>query len=331
MYSFYEFVSKNWHDLPMERVDRIQTIRIHYSGARGFGSFEKIKRSQTKRLPPAKSLETGYLRDEGETLRPLRGEELTEFIGIIHSPSWSPIERLIMLFALMTGARKQSVLTLRVKHVDQMIASGPGRNGSYKLNAGPGTKIDTKNGKPQILHLPSRLVDALQVYTVSKQFAERREKFKLKYRLSYPELPELPDEDMYVFLSDQGNCYYMGKDDPRYPVVKSRPIGQVVDTLKRKVLKASSDRFPRDFYYHWLRATYALLLWEAISPLVDSSAMTTTDAISIIQTRLHHVHRETSENYLKLLRKINVKYAMQEEYEKLLIPGYVMLMEEVNI
>ncbi|MFO7073764.1 site-specific integrase, partial [Pseudomonas aeruginosa] len=67
---------------------------------------------------------------------------------------------------------------------------------------------------------------------------------------------------MYVFLSEQANCYYMSSNDPRFPFIKSRPLGAVADTLKKKIMRHVSSNFPRDFTYHWLRATFAYQLYQ---------------------------------------------------------------------
>ncbi|MFO7071421.1 site-specific integrase, partial [Pseudomonas aeruginosa] len=63
-----------------------------------------------------KSVASGFVDDEGECLRPLTNLELFDLISLIGSGGWDAQERLIILLALMTGSRKQTVLTLRVKH-----------------------------------------------------------------------------------------------------------------------------------------------------------------------------------------------------------------------
>lgn len=50
-------------------------------------------------------------------------------------------------------------------------------------------------------------------------------------------------DEMYVFLSDQGNSYYMAKDDPRYTLVKSPQSGQVADTIRRKIRRLDIKNF----------------------------------------------------------------------------------------
>ena len=320
VYHFYQFVSENWHDISMKRVDSVKTIKIYFQTHSGARSVDRLKRSQTQSVPQTSKVQIGFVRDDGEVLRPLQSFELKKLKDIINSLKWSPIERLIMLFPIMTGARKQTVLTLRVKHIDLLISSGPNAHGYYVLHAGPGTQVDTKNNKHQALKLPEQLVKELYVYAHSSQAKARREKFKSRYEKDNPNLDKIADEDVYLFLSDQGNCYFMARDDPRYPMVKSPPRGQVVETLKRKILKVASNEFPKDFYYHWLRATFALLLWKGLEPKIQEGVLTSAEAISVIQERLYHKNRETTENYLKLFRNMDRRLENQELYEGLILP-----------
>ncbi len=329
VYQLYKFISKNWHDIPMERVDSVKTVKVFFETHTGSRSVEQLKRSQTKPTPPTPQVAIGYVRDSGEVLRPLQDTELAELKAIINGPQWSPIERLIMLVPIMTGARKQSVLTIRVKHIDRLVKEGQKQGNFYELYAGPGTQIDTKNQKPQKLKLPSQLVHELHVYAHCPQAKARRKKFQNRYKLENPGLKKIADEDLYLFLSDQGNCYFMAKNDPRYPMLKSPPRGQVVDTLKRKLFKEASENFPRDFYYHWLRATHALLLWKSLEPRIESGVYTQSEAIGIIQNRMHHQNRETTENYLKLFLNMDKKLIDQELFEEFLLPDSIFP-EEVS-
>ncbi len=81
---------------------------------------------------------------------------------------------------------------------------------------------------------------------------------------------------MYLFLSDQGNCYYMASNDPRYTIVRSPQTGQVTETIKRKLQSTASSRFPKDFSYHWLRATFAYQLYQRLQPLVQEGVLRIT-------------------------------------------------------
>lgn len=321
VYNFYKHVAKYWHDLNINRVDTIKQARFMVQGSKGSKVIEVEKRSQTLRAAPASPVPLGFVREEGEDLRPLSNRELGAFLAAIRKEKeWSVIERLILMTALMTGARKQTVLTIRLKHLKGFTADKLLPEGAYILHAGPGTGIDTKFDKSQDLYFPKQLAEELVTLAQSPMMKARREKFLARLEADYPSL-SLAEDDMYLFISDQGNCYYMAESDPRYMVVNSRPIGQVTETIKRKLVKKASSPFPKDFSYHWLRATYAYQIYQRLQPLIQEGSMKLGEDISFIQKRMHHEHRETTENYLKLFNMTHEKVLAQEIWESKLFDG----------
>ena len=317
VYDFYKYVSKYCHKhLDLKRVDTVTMATIRYETQRGKGSKDVEVRSQTRRKPGPSEVPIGYIREDGEDLRPLTTAQMNGFLGEISKAYWSVPERLILLFALYTGARKQSVLTLRMKHLDAFNESVLRKNGTYCLAAGPGTGIDTKNDKQQKLYVPKQLAEDMAIWAFSSAAKRRREKMRAAYTEQFPDLPPMADDDVYIFLSDQGNPYYLAKDDPRYPVVKSPQIGQVTDTLKRKIRRCLEDYdFPGDFTYHWLRATYAYQLYLSLQPLVDDGKMSFSDQVGIVKERLHPESVTTTDNYLKLFSTLHERLAAQESWE----------------
>ena len=318
VYDFYKFVSAYWHTIDLRRVDTVKSISFMVSGDYGAKRIEKEQRSQSLAVPPPTPVSIGYVRDDGEDLRPLANSELADLLRVINSTSWTVVERLIFMASLMTGARKQSVLTLRLKHIKRFVEDNLNR-GSYVVHAGPGTGIDTKNGVKQRLYFPKQLAEELAVYAHSPLAKRRQEKFRARYRVENPGVPELEDEDVYVFLSDQGGCYYMAETDPRYATYKSPPKGQITDNLKKKLLSKASMHFPKDFTFHWLRATFAFQLYQLLLPLIQSGELKHGEEISFIQSRMHHAKRETTENYLKLFKMHFDKLMTQELYESYLL------------
>jgi integrase len=319
VYQFYKFVSTYWHAIDISRVDTVRQINISIENKYGVSRRITVeKRSQTQSSNKSKIVPAGFVDDEGECLRPLTNSELSKLISLMESGGWDAQERLIVIFALMTGARKQTVLTLRVKHVEALMEGVLSAEGTYLLKAGPGTGIDTKNNKPQTLHVPKQLAEDLLIFVRSLYAKKRRKRFQLAYSVNFPELRSISDEDMYVFLSEQANCYYMASTDPRHPFIKTKPLGAVTDTLKKKIMRSVSPDFPRDFTYHWLRATFAYQLYQKLIPRLKDCHLLPGEEISIIQSRLHHERRETTENYLKLFTMISEKLLAQEDYEEAL-------------
>lgn len=318
VYDFYKFVSANWHDIDIRRVDTVKEVKFLLKSS--YGAVKVVaaeKRSQTKPKAPSSSVSIGYVREDGEDLRPLSNNELAEFMGMLKGKEWSALERLILLTALMTGARKQTVLTMRLKNLKNFTSYKLQGDGTYLVHAGPGTGMDTKKDRSQRLHVPKQLAEELLVLANSPMMKRRRVKLREQLAKKYPGL-SMSEDDMYVFLSDQGGCYYMAKDDPRYPVVKSRPTGQVTDTIKRKLLQKTSDKFPKDYSYHWLRATFAFQLYQRLKELIKAGVMQPGDDIDFIRERMHHASREMTEHYLQLFKMLPQKMVVQEFYEAML-------------
>lgn len=315
VYDFYEFVAANRHDFDISRVDTVKEVKLLLEGVSGRKLITVKKRSQTKGTPPTSPVEIGFVREDGEDLRPLTNLELGELMKVLGGKGWSPQDRLILFTSMMTGARKQTVLTLRMKHLKLFDERNILRDGTYLLHAGPGTGIDTKRNQPQQLYFPKQLAEELIVWVRSPMATARRRAFQEKFNKLNLEAAPLHEDDIYVFLSDQGGCYYMAQNDPRYPVVTSRPTGQVTDTLKKRILGKVSDKFSKSFTYHWLRATYAFQLYQRLLPLLASGEIQPGEEISIIQRRMHHRHRETTEQYLKLFNMHSRKLEAQEVYE----------------
>ncbi|SBW85247.1 integrase (plasmid) [Pseudomonas veronii 1YdBTEX2] len=321
VYHFYKYVSEHWHALDMKRVDTIKQVRFIVQGSKGARIINAEKRSQTQRTPPSSSVPLGFVREDGEDLRPLSNRELGAFMDATRNEKeWSAIERLILLVSLMTGARKQTVLTMRLKHLKGFTEDKLEPEGAYKLHAGPRTGIDTKYDKAQVLYIPKQVAEELVTLAKSPMMKKRREKFRAQLEVNHPGLT-VDEDDMYLFLSDQGNCYYMAENDPRYTIVKSPQTGQVTETIKRKLIKSASHPFPKDFSYHWLRATFAYQLYQRLQPLVQEEVLKPGEDIGFIQNRMHHESRETTEKYLKLFKMTQEKVIAQEVWERKLFNG----------
>ena len=332
VYHFYRYVSENWHDLDLKRVDTTKQVKLLIKSSGGVKIKDVEQRSQTQRTPPTSPVPLGFVREEGEDLRPLSNCELGALLDTIkNEKEWSAVERLILMTSLMTGARKKTVLTLRLKHLEGFTDDKLFPEGAYKLHAGPRTGIDTKFDKSQYLYFPMRLAEELITLARSPMMKKRRAKLRAHLETKYPGLT-IKEEDMYLFLSDQGNAYYMAKDDPRYPSVLSPQTGQVTETIKKKLIKKASRAFPVGFSHHWLRATYAFQLYQRLQPLVHGGVLKPGEEIEFIQKRMHHENRETTENYLKLFKMTQEKVIAQEAWENKLFSnsGYDTLKLEAN-
>lgn len=317
VYRFIKYVSRCWREIDMSRVDTVKSIKLYVGGDQGLARTVTVEvRSQTIRLPKEKQIPVGYCLDEGEKLRPLSNGELEKLLGAINHADWAAQERLIVMFALMTGARKQSVLTMRYAHARALERASIRSDGSYVLKAGPGTDIDTKFNKPQTLYVPSQLAEEVVVFANSDISTERRKEFIARRRLDGFGAEIWNESNVYLFLSEQANCFYMAKSDSRYASVKTLPRGQVTKSLQTKLARQVGLGFPRNFSFHWLRATFAYQLYQQLVPHINAGKLSYVDAVSIIQERLHHEDRQTTENYLKLFSMTHERLMAQELYEQ---------------
>jgi hypothetical protein len=318
IYGLYEHVSKKWHShIDMELVDTVETVKALFHTPTGAVRKEVRKRGQTKSTPPVSTVPIGYVRDDGEDLRPLKNEQRSELIRIASTEDFTQEDRLMLAFAMDVGARKQTILTFKKRHLD-LFTEANLRGDEYLIIAGPGTGIDTKYNKKQSLYVPTEFAQQMKVYAASRAYKKRLGKHRSKMELALD--AHFDDSNAYLFLSDRGECYYMSKDDPRYPFVRSPQRGQVATTLAKRILGKASRDFPIDFTLHWLRATYAYRLYQVLGLQVDAGTLTPTKQIEEIQRRLNHTNRETTELYLKLFEITDARIVAQNLYEESIFP-----------
>lgn len=320
VYRMFVFISQNWHDINLERVDKVKKVKHYISTPIGQIVADRLKRSQTLPTPPESAPDYGKVRDDGEDLRPLTNDQLNNVRSSLIQNHWDTDHRLMIDFALMTGARKQTVLTLRHKHVRSFQPEQMNSNNTYTLRAGPGTGIDTKFDSNLKLEIPKGLAERLSMWIDSSESKKRQQKFRKT--LWARGANDLPEGDSYVFLSDQGNCYYMSKSDIRYPEVKHPPKGQVTQTIVKKLRRLTTGPLPKDFTFHWLRATFGYQLFQYLQPAIQSGLLKHGDDLSIIQRRMTHKYRETTENYLKLFKMLDENMEAQEDWEDWIMRGH---------
>ncbi|WP_462174623.1 tyrosine-type recombinase/integrase [Pseudoalteromonas gelatinilytica] len=317
VYDFTCYFSSKYQ-IDEDRIDKIIDVQKNYSSKTGESYQKKLKkRSQTKaRNKSRSSVDNSLVLDDGEYLKPLDEDQQRLLFKQIKSSSFNVDERLIFQFAVDTGARKQSILTLRLKHLEHFKPENLKKDGTYEINAGQGCLLDSKNSKNITIKVPAYLAESLKIYANSKAAKKRRQLFIQKYGNIFTD----PNE-MYVFLGKRGNCRYMAKSDPRFSSTRTPPSGGSIQTILKRLFKViESDNegciFPNDFTFHWLRATFAYNLYLHLLPLVDAKKMTYSDQIAFIQNALGHDDPSTTENYLKLFTSENVLEEMQETWEE---------------
>jgi hypothetical protein len=215
---------------------------------------------------------------------------------------------LIHLIALFTGARIQTILTLRVHHVRIEL---PEELTEVRFLAGPGTSVDTKADKRLSIFIPRWLYEKLRIYSYSKD--------SIKRRLRAGD----DSEDQYLFLSNHGSPLYTSKTDQLKfdGENKSRHInsGQNVrQFISRRVIpqmRMKLDTPSFKYKFHDLRATYGMNLTDQKLHLVQDEIITLHQAREFVKSRMGHQSHVTTDLYLNYRQNIELARQVQYQFE----------------
>ncbi|WND06650.1 tyrosine-type recombinase/integrase [Acinetobacter soli] len=268
---------------------------------------------------PAKAPNSEAIVDGGE-LSPLSVESQTVILKALQKSSRE--YQLMFYLALFTGARLQTICTLRIKN---LIVCELDSHGFIRLPVGAGTGIDTKFQKPMTLLIPNWLVQDLKIYINSEQARLRRAKS------NYGD-----SDENYVFLTKLGTPFYTSKAEQQELTEEIKASDSFSSKLKlyegeavRSYLKVVLlpeirliDPQFKNFKFHDLRASFGMNLLESqLQHLPDGhSAMT---AVEYVQARMGHRNISTTLQYLNYKSRLQWRSKIQHEYESSLMK-YVM-------
>ena len=226
---------------------------------------------------------------DGGRLRPLPSSEQSVLLESLASLGNAEMT-LVHLFALLTGARIQTVLTVRAKHV--MRKPGEFHGDDIRLVCGPGTGIDTKGGVKGVLHLPRGFYERLYIYVHSDRARKRRQ---------LADGGDRPDQPL--FLSHRGAPLY--EDRAARSPLSTGPLvrrhvktGQAVRQFIRDELlpmmrvRLGNPRY--EFSFHDLRATFGLNMVDAMT----ANGTKYTRALDQLRQLMWHVQPSMTERYL---------------------------------
>ncbi|MGO3207250.1 MAG: tyrosine-type recombinase/integrase [Halomonadaceae bacterium] len=294
---------------PFEEVERY----INVTSEHGIQNAMKIKSHSLAIPTPKKQRQSEYINDGGD-LRPLTVVEQESVLKALQASSRE--YQLMFYFALFTGARVQTVGTLRVKHLNGKLDGG----GYLRLPIGHGTQIDTKRGKPMMLLVPGWLVQDILIYSRSPEATKRRA------RSFYGD-----SADNYVFISKNGVPYYTSKKEiyDRRDADVNRHAGMADQALNVSIQDGAALRqhvrgilLPRihpdnpdfqDFTFHDLRATFGMNLLE--SQLQYMGDQHITAALEYVRQRMGHADTKTTMQYLQYKSRLKWKNSIQHEFE----------------
>ncbi|RZL03842.1 MAG: site-specific integrase [Rubrivivax sp.] len=273
-----------------------------YRDARGFKQVVEVAKTNLAiRVPKSDYAFDETIRDGGK-LRPLTIEEQRQLIAALKVLG-NPEYELMHYITLLTGARKQTVLTLRVEHF--LPSPSDIKSWPLKLRCGPGTGIDTKLDRSGVhLVISQHLYTKLHVYVKSERAQHRRRKSRWG-----------DDPHNYVFLTQHGNPYYEAKEDIHAEreftaMLRSSKTAQgLFQFIKNEVIPEVRKCNPTfNYKFHDLRATFGLnwvdhvlgedgakekYLWarEQLRKLMWHKDATTTDRYLEYRHHLHHLKK----------------------------------------
>jgi len=274
--------------------------------------FQQSKQVQTKDVSRVISTSNPDLFDDaivdGGRLHPLPQEQQFALVRALKTIGNTEMT-LGFLIALTTGARIQTVFTLRKKHFEKSIKD---EESEVKIKVGYGTDCDTKFNKLHTLIVPSWLYLKVRIYLSSPRFKTREEKAVHIFD---------DQSKQYIFLTNRGAPFYAAHDDPYRHLYKEVPNGATIrqfifNSLKNQ-LKIDGFRF--DFSFHDLRATFGMNLLDKLMPLVDNKELKLSHALIHIKERLGHSSLSTTEKYLNFKDNNKIKEQAQKDFENFII------------
>ncbi|WDH22461.1 site-specific integrase [Pseudomonas chlororaphis] len=280
---------------------------ITFSDSRGLSVGKKVATTDLKILTPKSNDPYGEHIEDGGKLRPL---ELAEQEVVLQSlGEYGNTElTLIHLIALFTGARLQTVLTLKVMTVNEVMLSHDGLD--VRIPVGLGTGVDTKKGKPHVLHMPKWLWERLVIYANSVRAIKRRERANGgDYR------------GQYLFLSVRGAPFYESRSEAliydEEKNLRHTKTGQAVRQLiSQYIIPRIRKRLSGSFSYrfHDLRATYGMNLTDQQLVRVQRGEISLHEAREFVKTRMGHESSQTTDLYLNYRGRIKFHRAVNDAY-----------------
>lgn len=278
---------------------------ISYKDRHGFKQVKQVETKDVSRVP---STSNPDLFDEaildGGKLRPLTKEEQIELLSALKEIGNTEMT-LSFLIALTTGARIQTVFTLRLKHFAPVQKE---HKGDVRVKVGYGTSCDTKYMKQHTLVFPRWLYDKIRTYIHSERAISRRAKATHIFDA---------EELQYLFLNNRGAPYFVAEDDPYRALYREAANGGAIrqfiaTTLKKQLEKRGASM---SFSFHDLRASFGMNLLDQYLKIVASKDLELSHALVQVKERMGHSSLEVTERYLNYRGRNKLKEQAQDEFE----------------
>ena len=269
--------------------------------------------------------EHGQILDGGDALTPISFHHFDTFMEVLESDKNATMQ-MICKTSLATGARLQTICTLRISDVKEALARTENNLGRHSLFVGYGCNADIKgetNGgqfKRSVLQFPTETLEMLMFYIESKASKKRRS-------LSFYG----DTDDNYVFLSRDGNPFYTSKRE----LVDRKKAGVPFDNKLlaegnsvqqwfvrfRKRIQQQIPSFTHRF--HDLRATFAVRYLHSRS----EANVPYQVSLNELKSLMGHASQTTTQLYLDYLTQTPENQKLIEEYDEKLRRSYKPLTE----
>lgn len=209
--------------------------------------------------------------------------------------------QLSMYAALVSGAREQTIFTLRCGDI---VEGGEEDKALYPIRVGAGTLVDTKYNKPQVIYMPGWMHNRIYIYLHSDRYLRRKSRAKSR-----------PDDEQYVFLSKSGKPYYVAQADKNS--YESHEKGSAVRAfIKDSIIPMlANGSEPFTFSFHDLRATFGMNLVEERMPLLEGGKISLLELLDYVRGRLCHESSITTMRYLDYRRINKLTYQADINYQ----------------
>ena len=307
--AFYRWLTKEGVLLPANPPWRETDLYVEIKDAHGFSKTKKIATTDISiRVPQQRDPYDETIEDGGK-LRPMSATEQKWLIDALSSLGNTEMT-LIHLFGLLTGARIQTILTIRVRHALLDLNDIP--NGNLAFPIGPGTGIDTKHDKPMALHIPVWFYRILRIYATSDRAKKRRIRAKGG-----------DTEDQYLFLSQRGAPLYQDKlSAMKFDAtnkLRHKKAGQGVrQFITERVIPFIREKYKeKNFHYrfHDTRATAGMNWTDKQLKLVEKGEITLHEAREFVRSRMGHESSATTDGYLQYRRNLKIVRWVEERHE----------------
>lgn len=298
------------------------TVGIHYINSRGLKAIISALSTDLSFRVRSSNNDDPYAINDGEKLVPLTLDEQSVVVESL-SNYGNRVFELMAHVAIRTGARLQSVSTLRISDIRKIANQKPNKYGEVTLKIGAGCLTDLKGekryGKRALLFFPTDLVQDLLDYADSEAAKELREKS------FYGDLDE-----NYLFLNNDGRPFYtshkemLDRANPTYSKRLSArdrvdfpiAVGQAMNGLMSRLRKKINAEHPdfKSFRFHDLRATYGM---NFIRSWIEAGNNPNV-GVGLLQVRMGHNSIQTTYQYLSYAAEVEEITRLEDAHYKIL-------------